>query len=175
VTLSTSEFQPTSGDTQGTIPNQLTITLNTGTTVVWNGQSDLGAIVPTGQYYVTVHIQDGKGGETIVTRQVTVMSQDASRGLGNLVAMPNIVKGSSSTGPIVTFKTDSAQSLTLAYQVYDMAGELVKRRSYGSTGFNFATWDISSLASGCYFAVVEALNAEGGLVGRKTLKVIVVH
>jgi flagellar hook assembly protein FlgD len=175
VNLSSSEFQPTSGDTRGTIPSQLMITLNTGTTVVWNGQSDLGSIVPSGQYYITVHIQDGHGGETVVTRQVTVMSQDATQGLGNLVAMPNIVNRSSPNGSMVLFETNSSQTLTLSYRIYDVAGELVKTRSFGPTGSNSAQWDTSPLASGCYFAVVDALNSGGGLVGRKVLKVVVVH
>jgi hypothetical protein len=65
--------------------------------------------------------------------------------------------------------------LTLVYRVYDMAGELVQSSAFGPAGTNLATWDASGVASGMYLAVVDALNAEGGLVGRKNLKIVVIR
>ncbi len=175
VSLSTTAFEPTSGEGSGNLPTQVTITLNNGTTEIWNGQADDGAIVPTGRYFVVVHSQDGLGGELVVTRLVTVMSENAEQGLGNLTALPNIVNASSPGGYNVTFTTHSSQTMTLTYRIYDIAGELVSSRITGPAGMNIAVWDASLVASGCYLAVVEALNLQGGWVGRKTLKVVVVH
>jgi hypothetical protein len=63
----------------------------------------------------------------------------------------------------------------LSYQIYDMAGELVKRSTVGSAGSDSAVWDASGVASGMYFAVVDALNSQGGLVGRQNLKIVVIR
>jgi hypothetical protein len=65
--------------------------------------------------------------------------------------------------------------MTLVYRVYDMAGELVQSPASGQAGTNLAQWDASGVASGMYIAVVDALNAQGGLVGRQRLKIVVIH
>ena len=50
--LSASSIEPTSGPVTGNLPTQLTITLNNGTTIVWDGTSDNGGVVPSGQYFI---------------------------------------------------------------------------------------------------------------------------
>jgi len=158
------------------VPNQLTITLNNGTAVVWNGLSDGGAVVTTGQYFIEIHSQDGQGGETELTEKVTVLSENAHQGMGSIVAEPNIVNRSSLNGYTIKFWSNSDQNLTLVYKVYSMAGELVHMSGPSDqVGMNTAQWDASGLASGLYFAVVDALNAQGGLVGRQNLKIAVIH
>jgi len=173
VQLSTNVFELNSTDTSGTIPNQVSIYLNNGTTVVWNGLTDSGAVVTTGQYYIEIHTQDGQGGETVITKKVTVLSENSHHELGSIVAEPNVVNPSS--GYSITFWSNSVPSLTLMYRIYDVAGELIQYPTYGPSGFGTARWNASGLASGLYFAVVDALNFQGGLVGRQNLKIVVVH
>jgi uncharacterized repeat protein (TIGR01451 family) len=175
VQLSGTTFEPTSGNPVGNIPAQLQISLNDGTSVWWNGQSDSGAVVTSGEYFIELHVQDGHGGETVITEKVTVVSENASQGMGTITAGPNVVNRGTGTGYTVTFKSDSDQVLTLIYRVYDMAGELVQSSVFGPAGTNLATWDASGVASGMYLAVVDALNVEGGLVGRKNLKIVVIR
>jgi|GEM_PF-562228 len=173
VTLSVTAFEPTSGNPSGNIPTNLKIILNNGTTVVWNGQTDQGAVVTSGQYFVEVHAVNGQGGETEVTEKVTVLSDNAHQGMGNIVAEPNIVNPA--TGYSIQIKSD-APGLNLVYHVYNTAGELVHKPSPTDlTGPSTSTWDASGVASGLYFAVVDALNSQGGLVGRQNLKIVVIH
>ncbi len=171
--LSATSFEPTSGTATGNIPNQLTVTLNNGTTVVWDGTGDNGSVVASGQYYIEVTAQDGQGGETILTAHVMVMSDTANAGMGNITARPNLMNPT--TGYSVQFISDSAQSLTLVYRVYDAAGELVKRSATGAAGANQTDWDASGVASGMYFAVVDAYNNQGGIIGHQNLKIVVVR
>jgi len=174
VTLSVTAFEPTSGTPSGNIPTDLKIMLNNGTTVVWNGQADSGTVVTSGQYYIEVYAVDGQGGETEITKKVTVLSDNAHQGMGNIVAEPNIVNPA--TGYTILIKSDSGQNLNLVYHVYNTAGELVHKPSPTDlTGPNTSTWDASGVASGLYFAVVDALNSQGGLAGRQNLKIIVIH
>jgi hypothetical protein len=78
------------------------------------------------------------------------------------------------TGYGVTF-TSNVPGLTLDYRVYDTAGELVMHRTSGAVGSSNATWDATGKASGLYFAVVEAANSQGGQIGYKILKIVVVR
>ena len=151
----------------------MTISLNNGTTIIWDGTGDNGAVVASGQYFIEVSAQDGQGGETILTAHVMVMSDTANAGMGNITARPNLMNPT--TGYNVQFISDSAQSLTLVYRVYDAAGELVKRSVAGASGANTASWDASGVASGIYFAVVEAYNTQGGLIGHQNLKIVVMR
>ncbi len=171
--LSTTGFEPTSGTPAGTIPTNVTITLNNGTTIVWDGTGDNGAVVASGQYFISVSAQDGQGGETVMTGHVLVMSDNANAGMGNLTARPNLLNAG--TGYSVQVVSDSGESLTLAFRVYDAAGELVRREVTGPAGSNMATCDAAGLASGVYFMAVDAYNVQGGLVGHKALKIVVVR
>jgi hypothetical protein len=173
VTLSSSVLAPSSGNPVGNVPNQLTITLNNGTAVAWNGLSDSGSVVTTGQYFIEIHSQDGQGGDTVVTQKVTVLSENAQQGMGNIKAEPNLV--THATGYNITIASDSGQNLTLVCRVYDVAGELVQPSISGQAGTNSVAWNASAVASGLYFVVVDALNSQGGLVGRQNLKIAVIH
>jgi flagellar hook assembly protein FlgD len=170
--LSASSFAPTSGPVTGSIPAQLTVTLNNGTTIVWDGTGDNGGVVPSGQYFIEASVQNGTGGETIMTAHVMVVSDTANAGMGNILAEPNLLNGV--TGYEVTFSS-SVPGLTLDYRVYDAAGELVRSKVSGEAGSSSAQWDATGKASGLYFAVVDANNAKGGLIGYKILKIGLVH
>jgi flagellar hook assembly protein FlgD len=171
--LSTTAFAPTSGGAVGNIPNQLTLTLNNGTILVWDGRSDNGSIVTTGQYFIEIHSQDGQGGETVVTKQVTVNGENSHYGDGNITVEPNLL--SPSTGYEVQFVSDLSQNLTLTLRVYDIAGELVEKSLSGLAGSGRVWWDGSSLASGLYFAVVEVLDVQGKRLSQKTLNLVVLR
>jgi hypothetical protein len=144
--------------------------LSNGTTIYWDGRSDAGSIVQSGQYYVEVHSVDGNGGTTTVTEQVSVQGADTSN---LIVAQPNVLdisKGITST----TFTANSATSLTLRAYIYTIAGELVTTVD-GTPGQNTVNWNAAGLASGIYIAVIDARDSQGGLVGHQTLKVKVIH
>jgi flagellar hook assembly protein FlgD len=170
--LSASSIEPTSGPVTGNIPTQLTITLKSGMTLVWDGTSDSGGVVPSGQYFIEASEQNGNGGETVLTAHVMVVSETANAGMGDILAEPNVLNGV--TGYGVTFLSN-VPGLTLDYRVYDTAGELVTRRTPGNAGSSSANWDATGLASGLYFAVVDAMNAQGGLIGYKILKIVVIR
>ena len=76
---------------EGNIPAQLTISLNNGTTIVWDGTGDNGTVVASGQYFIEVSEQDGQGAETILTAHVMVMSDTANAGMGTITARPNLM------------------------------------------------------------------------------------
>jgi hypothetical protein len=129
-------------------------------------------VVPSGQYFIEASEQNGTGGETVMTAHVMVVSDTANAGMGNVVAAPNLLN--SSTGYGVSFTTN-VPGLTLDYRVYDTAGELVQRKTSGDgIGSSGAHWDATGKASGLYFAVVDAYNAQGGLIGYKILKIMLV-
>lgn len=171
--LSTSSFEPTSGPPKGNLPTQVTLTIGGGTTVVWDGTADNGVIVPSGQYFIQVSSKDGEGGETVLSAHVMVLSDNPNAGLGNLTARPNLANPKS--GYRIQFVSDSALSLTLEGRVYDAAGELVVGNLSGPAGSNLAFWDASGVASGLYFALLEARDPQGVLAGRKSLKIVVVR
>jgi uncharacterized repeat protein (TIGR01451 family) len=170
--LSSSSIDPSSGPTAGTIPAVLTITLNNGTTILWDGTSDGGGVVPSGQYFIEAIEQNGTGGDTVMTAHVMVVSDRANAGMGNILAEPNILNGA--TGYQVTFTSDMP-GLTLDVSGYDTAGELVLRRITGAAGGSSVAWDATGKASGLYFAVVEASDTLGGRIGNKILKIVVVR
>jgi hypothetical protein len=106
---------------------------------------------------------------------VTVIGTDAKDGTGFVSARPNILNRTSPTGYVTTFHNDSTMPLTLRLRVYDMAGELVQPARLGVMGTNNVQWDASQASSGIYLAVVESLNAQGGVISRTTFKVAVIH
>jgi hypothetical protein len=152
------------------VPSSLTITLNNGTAVTWDGTSDNGAYVQNGQYYVEVHSMDGQGGETVLNKQVTVENH-GNPGAGMVTAWPNIL---TRNDHVMTFHTDSSQAQTITVSLYTTAGELMKKVS-GDTGANPPQWDATGVASGVYIVVAESRDANGKLLGRQTLKVEVIH
>jgi uncharacterized repeat protein (TIGR01451 family) len=88
-------------------------------------------------------------------------------GAGRVTAWPNILKAGSM---VATFHTDSTSSPTLKVSIYTLAGELVQVIN-GSQGSNQAAWNASGVASGLYLAVVEEMDADGGLLSRQIVKI----
>jgi flagellar hook assembly protein FlgD len=172
IQLSNSFIEPTNGTQSGSIPGQVTITLSNGATLIWDGKSDSGSVVTSGQYFVEIHSQDGQGGQTELIKMLTVMDGGRDNGLGDIVAKPNFLTAANNW--TVTFFDGTAQNLQLTTRVYTTAGELVAVPLPDTTP-NQTTWVAQGLASGVYIAVIESRNAQGGLVHQKTLKIALVH
>jgi hypothetical protein len=90
---------------------------------------------------------------------------------GHVVAMPNVLK---SPGIPMVFEINSAQTYTLSVNLYDIAGELVRKLSHSSQA-NEVDGPTEGLASGLYVAVVTLNDSQGLFVGRQVLKVVIVH
>lgn len=143
--------------------------MSNGVTLVWDGKSDSGNFVQNGQYLVEV--QSGTGAGAVLVQAVSVEDRNSSSGAGVVTAWPNVLRGSNGS-MVTTFHTDSSLSLTLNASIYTVAGELIQVIN-GSQASNQATWNAAGVASGVYLAVVEELDANGGLLSRQILKIAV--
>ncbi|HJT23337.1 MAG TPA: hypothetical protein VJ873_02095, partial [bacterium] len=170
VQLSSAVIEP--GGQGGGVPSQLVITLSTGTTVVWDGTNNSGAFVQSGQYFLEVHTTNGNSSETTVIKQVSVDGRAIGSGMGTVTVAPNRVGRGS--GP-VTFYDNSTMSLNMQVSLYTLDGERTNRQAWGDNGINPPVLPTDGLASGTYIAVVELRNAQGGLMGRQTVKITVIH
>ena len=169
--LSTSAIKP-GYVASGATPSQVAVMLSNGVTVVWDGKSDGGIFVQSGQYFIVAHTVDGQGREATETQQISVLDENSHSGVGKVTAIPNLMN--SANGYQAVFKSDSSISFTLRVSVYTVAGELVGVFQ-GEAGINQVKWDASGVASGLYLAVVEEINAQGGLASRQIVKIVVVH
>jgi len=164
VTLTSGMIQP--GAVGGTIPTQLGILLSSGTTVLWDGRADNGTVVTTGQYFVEVHVSDGRGGDQQITHEVMVEGKNGQTGAGIVTADFNAL---SATNPVATFSS-SASGTILKVRIYTIAGELVLPPFQGASGG--VSWDATDMASGLYFAVVEVSDLNG-FIATRVLKLAV--
>lgn len=166
--LSTSVIQPSLNPAGGT-PSQLDVVLSSGATLTWDGRSDAGNFVRTGQYFVEMHSTGDKDGGTTVNGKVTVLT---GGDVPLVTAQPNLLNAAQGV-TAADFTTDPAAKLTLNVFLYTMAGELT-RVVWGTPGSGTAHLDASGLASGLYLAVVELSDARGS-VGRQTKRIAVIH
>jgi len=167
IQLSSNVIRPSEvGGSNGTVA----ITSTSGLNLIWDGKSDSGAIVTNGHYQVEVHYVDGKGGEQVITRGLVVQSDNAAITDGNVFAGPNIIKGNTNTTLI---QVHSTGSYTLTARLYDTAGELVRAAVTGATGANAVPMDLSGIASGLYFAVVDVINSQGGIAGHHVTQIVI--
>lgn len=169
VQLSTSVIKPGYSPAGGT-PSLVSIAMNSGATVVWDGKSDAGGYVQAGQYLLEIHTADGNGGQTTVTEQVSVLAADLS-GLGTVISKPNLIdrsKGQAGT----TLSING--NVTLHVGLYTILGELVGVAD-GVAGSGQAYLDTTSLASGLYLALVDIKDPASGLITRQTVKIAILH
>ncbi|HJT23548.1 MAG TPA: hypothetical protein VJ873_03175, partial [bacterium] len=76
----------------------------------------------------------------------------------------------------VTFYNNASTSLLMSVNLYTTAGELVRPPVSGDNGGNPPLLNTGGLASGLYIAVVELRSPNGGgVVGRQTVKITVIH
>ena len=169
--LSTAVIKP-SLESQGGTPSEVAVILSNGTTMVWDGRSDTGIFVDSGQYFVEVHTVDGQGAQSTVVREVSVLDTDAGRGIERVMASPNLLN--EANGYVATFKTKTAIPLTLKASIYTLAGELVGSIQ-GRPGTSRVIWDASGVVSGIYLAVITQVDEHNGFVSRQVQKIAVVH
>jgi len=169
--LSTSVIKPSLQAAGGT-PGEVAVILSSGATVVWDGRSDAGNFVQSGQYFIEVHTADGQGAQTTVVREIAVIDSDALRGIERVAAVPNVLN--EANGYRAVFTSATALPLTLRASIYTLAGELVGSIT-GLAGTNSVTWDASNVVSGLYLAVVEQVDDEGRLVSRQVQKIAVIR
>ena len=167
VKFSTNLLQPSVGTPVPGGANLLYITSSTGLNLVWDGRSDSGAVVTNGHYDIEVHYVDGKGGESAITRGILVQSGNVRMDV--VTAQPNVLTGGQTA---TNLRITSVASYTLKVQLYDVAGELIKKIT-GDEGTNGAYLDLKGLASGIYIAVVELVDSNGKFAGRQITKIAI--
>ena len=171
VQLSTGMISPREGTPTPGGNNAVTITFN-GTSLVWDGTDDSGAIVGNGVYLVNVNWTDGIGGQQVVSKSVLVQRGNSPATNGTVFAEPNILKDTT-TAKIRVNPTSANTNMTLTVSLYDVAGELVKKSVTGQTGMDEVDLDASGLASGLYLVVVDLHDINGKFIQRQTTKIII--
>jgi len=170
VKLSTNVIKPSVSGTP--VPGEqagVNITSPSGIDLTWDGRSDQGSIVTNGHYEVEVHWADGKGSEEVVSRGVVVQSSNTPITTGKVFAKPSILKGGVTT---TTLQVNSGMSLTIQGKLYNVAGELMNKDIQGATGTGQASLDMSGLASGLYFVVVDLMDSQGRFAGHQVTQII---
>jgi len=158
----TSDMTPTPGGT-----NVVMITTANGVTLVWDGRGDNGEVVTNGRYEIALNYADGKGGEETITQGITV-ERGNNEAEGEIYASPNVLKGGVKQTMV---RVKSVMSLTVEMKVYDVGGELVKTVK-GQAGANEAELDMTGLASGVYFAMVDLTDTNGRGIQKKTMQIV---
>src|SRR5579871_2544615 len=169
VAFSSNFIQPRLGTPTPNGTSSLNITLPNGVTLNWDGTNDSDQLVTDGVYTVEIHWLDGNGGEQVTTHNVSV-ERGNGPGNGVVVAAPNILNGNSSS---TTVYADSSLTLTLTAAVYDVAGELVKKPVTGPAGAGMVPVDVTGLASGLYFVVVDLANQDGHIIQRQVTQIVI--
>jgi len=173
VDLSTGVIEP--GIAAPTDPAQLEVVLQTTVgpvTLVWDGKNDKGEVVMGGHYQLEVKWDNGKGSVTEITKGVLVVGGRVPQ--GTAVAKPNVLTIANGTR-VSVIEVNSAQGLTVRGRVYTVAGELVATLVNDPASPWKTAWDGGTVASGLYLAVVEGVNAQGGLALRQVVKIMVVR
>ena len=155
--------------TTGTPSNTMIFLTVAGATVTlaWDGTTDQGQMVVSGQYLVEARWVGGAEDQTII-KQISVIGGRGSS--GPLQAQPNVISGGQTT---TVFSVGSSSSLTLKLRVYDTAGELAAAAE-GGTGTNLVSFNAAGLANGLYIAVAD-LEGPNGFEGRQTTRFVVLH
>jgi uncharacterized repeat protein (TIGR01451 family) len=169
VVLSQTVIQP--GSTGPASSVQMIIqTSGTAVTLSWDGTGDSGGFVSSGDYIFSVHWDQGDGTAEDISRIVQVKGGEGNNA-GNITACPNILTKTGGTFK-TRFKTAPVPPSTMRAKIYNIAGEKVAVIQ-GDPGTGQVDWDATGCASGYYLAVVQLLNANGGVSSRQTLKIII--
>lgn len=157
------------------ISTSLTITLGSGRSFTWDGVGDNGSYLTSGTYFleITSSQQNQPGQQIIMPVRV---DNDGSSPVTDVVLAPNPVHLSQTTQAKFLLANPGGQLTEVDVQIYTIAGELVKTLQNQPGTPTLVLWDLTDpqLASGTYLAVLD-LHSAKGLMGRKILKVQVIH
>jgi flagellar hook assembly protein FlgD len=140
-------------------------------TLTWDGTNNSGTDVTPGTYEIQLHWDNGQGATSDISRSVIVVGGGGS---GLVVAHPNVLQANLGNTTATFDGTGITNASTLNVNIYTITGELVSALR-GPSGPATVTWNASGMASGLYVAAAEVQNASGGVIGRQTTKVLVLH
>src|SRR5208337_3588822 len=120
----------------------------------------------------------GPNGQTVQETTKTLRIDGAADAINGVALGPNPIRLSQTQTANFFINTDAAQVTSTDVKLYTIAGELITNPPLVNIPGNpsVVPWNISqtAIASGTYIAVVE-LNSANGTIGRKFLKVVVIH
>lgn len=158
--------------------NNINITYGTGLTdyMSWDGLNDHGIAVTSGNYEVQVNVVTDQGRSTVVSKTITIISENAPY-IGYVSILPNPYVGSESQTKQIKFAWVPGQETgSMNVTVYNVIGEKVKSfdapLQTGYVLWDLKTGDDSKAANGYYAVVFQSKNSAGRL-DRKTLKLAI--
>lgn len=175
VKVSTNVLSPTYGSTSST-NNILTVTMGSGRSFTWDGKGDNGNILSSGIYFLEIKTMGPNSGSQQTTLPVRVIN-NGQNGIAGVVMAPNPINLNNTTQALFMITMGSATVDNVKIKLYTLAGELLGQTLESQPGTpGLVAWDLTgkNIASGTYIAVIE-MNYNGGIIGRKVLKVVVVH
>ena len=173
-TLSSNVLSPSYG--ASTNPNStMTITLGSGRSFTWDGRGDSGSILTSGTYFIEMKSEPENQDREEVVLPITIQGNNAN-GIAGVVMGPNPIHLNQTT--LAKFFVNSGGSSfdSVTVRIYTIAGELMTTLQNVPGNPALVVWDLSAvkIASGEYLAVIE-MNLNGGVIGRKIVKAVVIH
>jgi uncharacterized repeat protein (TIGR01451 family) len=153
----------------------ITITLGSGRTFAWDGRGDSGDFLTSGTYFLT--ITSNLENEPVQQMMKTVhVRNNGGESIDGAVLAPNPVFLSQTQKAEFLINSNTHKTTGVEVRIYTVAGELVKTLNNEPGNPLRVTWDLSrgKIASGTYLAVIF-MKSQEGVIGRKILKVQIVH
>lgn len=153
----------------------LTITLGSGQAITWNGTADNGDYLSPGNYFMEFQSSQPHSRDQQVVLPIHIENNGVN-GINGVLLAPNPVNLKQTTQAKFLINIASSQVTDVRIKIYTVAGELVQTLTGAPGGSGSVVWDLSggTIASGAYIAVAE-LNSVNGVIGRKSLEVVVIH
>jgi hypothetical protein len=174
VKISSSVISPTYG-TSTASNSMMTITLGSGRSFTWDGRGDNGNILSSGVYFLEVKTNGPDAGSEQTVMPIRIIN-NGQNGIAGVVMAPNPINLNKNTQATFLINIGASQVDNVKVKIYTLAGEL-RQTLMSLPGYSSQViWDLGGgdIASGTYIAVIE-MNYNGGVIGRKVLKVVVVH
>jgi uncharacterized repeat protein (TIGR01451 family) len=173
-TLSSNVLSPSYG--ASTHPNStMTITLGSGRSFTWDGRGDSGSILTSGTYFIEIKSEPENQDREEVVLPITIQGNNAN-GITGVVMGPNPIHLDQTTQAKFFVNPGGSAFDSVTVRIYTIAGELMTTLQNVPGNPALVVWDLSAarIASGEYLAVVE-MNLNGGIIGRKIVKAVVIH
>lgn len=173
--LSSTVIAPSYSSSSGS-DQAVTITLGSGRSFVWDGRGDNGNILTSGHYFLEIKSIMQNQPDQQMVMSIKVQNSGANAILGVVLA-PNPINLTQTTQAKFIVNLTSGQVSGTEVKLYTVAGELIKSLYSVPGNPSLVKWDLSqsNLSSGTYLAVVEMQSANGGVIGRQILKVVVLR